>query len=310
MSIHHFCKHNLDALFVVTNAPGRSAFNRVERRMAPLSRELAGLILPHEKFGSHLDSQGRTIDRDLEKKKFRHAGECLAEVWSDLHIDGFPVVANYIDPESSEVSTENIIKKNSDWFARHVQTSQYLLQIVKCSDRDCCSETRSSYFKFIQNRFLPAPIPMKNDLIVPTSSENYKDCKYLPLFKRLAIDPTGIPFHNKLKYDTYCPSILNIENRICGGCGQYFASQSMLMEHKKIHSEVLQHVKKIRPVRVAAKRQREVMAIIANQENILDLEWIQEDLLDLRGVNIPDENLEHNCSILTVEQRFAQSEFE
>ena len=40
VAIHHFVQHNLDALFVAENAPGRSAFNRVERKMAPLSREL------------------------------------------------------------------------------------------------------------------------------------------------------------------------------------------------------------------------------------------------------------------------------
>jgi len=58
IGIHHFVKNNLDALFIMTNAPGRSAFNRAERRMAPLSRELSGLILPHEHYGTHLDSQG------------------------------------------------------------------------------------------------------------------------------------------------------------------------------------------------------------------------------------------------------------
>ncbi|KAJ8940658.1 hypothetical protein NQ314_010633 [Rhamnusium bicolor] len=65
-AIQHFRDFNLDALFVVTNAPGRSAYNRVERRMAPLSHELAGLILPHEHYGSHLDSYGKTVDKDLE----------------------------------------------------------------------------------------------------------------------------------------------------------------------------------------------------------------------------------------------------
>ncbi|KAL0818781.1 hypothetical protein ABMA28_008108 [Loxostege sticticalis] len=39
-AINNFVLHNLDAIFIFTNAPGRSAFNRVERRMAPLSREL------------------------------------------------------------------------------------------------------------------------------------------------------------------------------------------------------------------------------------------------------------------------------
>ena len=51
--------------------------------MAPLSRCLAGLILPYETFGSHLNSQGQTIDDDLERKNFQKAGETLAEVWSE-----------------------------------------------------------------------------------------------------------------------------------------------------------------------------------------------------------------------------------
>lgn len=41
-AIKHFTDFHLDAIFIATNAPGRSAYNRVERRMAPLSRELSG----------------------------------------------------------------------------------------------------------------------------------------------------------------------------------------------------------------------------------------------------------------------------
>lgn len=93
MYIHHFLSCDLDAVFVACNAPGRSAFNRVERRMAPLSRALSGIILPHEHFGTHLDKQGRTIDSDLEKKNFSFAGTALAEVWSDIVIDGHVTVA-------------------------------------------------------------------------------------------------------------------------------------------------------------------------------------------------------------------------
>lgn len=65
IATHHFLKNNMDALFIATNAPGRSAFNRVERMMASLSKELAGLILPHDHFGRHLDGQGNTIDTEL-----------------------------------------------------------------------------------------------------------------------------------------------------------------------------------------------------------------------------------------------------
>lgn len=44
-AVKHFMKYDLDALLVMTNAPGRSAFNRVERKMAPLSSQLAGWLV-------------------------------------------------------------------------------------------------------------------------------------------------------------------------------------------------------------------------------------------------------------------------
>ena len=100
-AVYHFVQNNLDAYFIATNAPGRSAFNRVERRMAPLSKELPGLILPHDKYGSHLNDQGLTIDTDLEKKNFAFARSTLAEIWSQTVVDSHPIVAEYIDPERS-----------------------------------------------------------------------------------------------------------------------------------------------------------------------------------------------------------------
>ena len=41
--------------------------------MAPLSKELAGIVLPHDSFGTHLDENGKTIVdvkewRTLEKQ--------------------------------------------------------------------------------------------------------------------------------------------------------------------------------------------------------------------------------------------------
>ncbi|GBP32447.1 hypothetical protein EVAR_24611_1 [Eumeta japonica] len=42
--IKKFRELNLDAVFIATNAPGRNAFNRVERRMASLSLPLSGAI--------------------------------------------------------------------------------------------------------------------------------------------------------------------------------------------------------------------------------------------------------------------------
>lgn len=99
-AIHHFKKsgkkYNLGVFVLLSNAPGRSAFNHVERCMAPLSRDLAGLILHDQKLGTHLHDRGETVDIELEKKNFEYAGKVLAEIWSDTVINDFPVLAEYI----------------------------------------------------------------------------------------------------------------------------------------------------------------------------------------------------------------------
>ena len=95
-AIEYFCEHNLDAYFVATNAPGRSAFNHVERRMSNLSKELSGVILPHDHFGTHLDHNNKTIDEELELQNFEYAGEILAKLRSKLVIDDHPVIAEFV----------------------------------------------------------------------------------------------------------------------------------------------------------------------------------------------------------------------
>ena len=65
VSIQHFKEFNFDVMFVSTLAPSMSAYNNVERRMAPLSKALAGVLLTHDTFGIHLGSQRRTTDVEL-----------------------------------------------------------------------------------------------------------------------------------------------------------------------------------------------------------------------------------------------------
>ena len=119
----------MDVLFVVTNAPGRSAYKSVERRLAPLSHELSGLIFPHEHYGSHLDSYGKTIDKDLKNKNFEYAGTTLASDWKSLKVDGYDVDAEYIPPKEDDGDNEQVLI--DDWYCKHVRKSQYLLQILK-----------------------------------------------------------------------------------------------------------------------------------------------------------------------------------
>lgn len=125
-TINHFKTHDLDAMFVITNAPGRNAYNRVERRMVPLSRELSGLILPHDHYGSHLSDDVKTIDAELEIKNFAFAGNTLAEVWSSMVIDQYPVTAEYVSSECTALEPELV---SPEWYNIHVRESQYFLQV-------------------------------------------------------------------------------------------------------------------------------------------------------------------------------------
>ena len=79
-SISYFLKHDVDVFFLATNAPGRSAFNGVERCKAPLSHDLAGVVLPLNSLRNHLNSQNETINEELQMKNFAKAGEILAEI--------------------------------------------------------------------------------------------------------------------------------------------------------------------------------------------------------------------------------------
>ena len=55
-AISLFKELDLDALLHGLNASGLSAFNPVERLMASLSHEIAGVLLRHNSFGNYKDS--------------------------------------------------------------------------------------------------------------------------------------------------------------------------------------------------------------------------------------------------------------
>lgn len=314
VAIHHFLKHDVDALFIATNAPGRSAFNRVERRMAILSRELSGVILPHNHFGNHLDEKLRTNDHELEKQNFKFAGETLSQIWSSVIFDNFSTVAEFIEPDKSEIPQKNILSRNSEWFSKHVQTSQYCTQIIKCDDQNCCAKPRSSYFTVMnKKRFLPPPIPLIQTNIgikAATDRKSGDTSNFCPLFllNNLCLSSIIEQPPKSLPYDYYCPSVQNIlKDRICSSCEMYFASQVMLRDHvKSIHHTSSIYMKKTRPVRVAARRQRELMAVITLQEGYEDAEWIDEDNIDLTDVEIDmeDKSKESEIPVLSMDEYF------
>lgn len=226
-AIDHFLTHDLDFLVVVTNAPERSAFNPVERRMAPLTKRMAGVLLPHNFHGNHLDKNYKTIDEALERRNMFYAADLLKTNFDGMQIDNHPVITEVILPESSEADHEQFREVSEAWKARHVRTSQYCLQISKCDDRRCCPERRSQWDTVFPNRqFLPPPIAVKRDDDGKLFKTDDKDCDFLRLYQSIAHDK-GQP------YDTNCPKIKpEIKKRTCKKCKQYFASATLLTAHK------------------------------------------------------------------------------
>ena len=129
-AIDKFKKHNLDSLILVNQAPGQALFNVVERRLSPLSHDLAGLILPHDHFGTHLNEVGVTEHAELEKNNFKMAGDALAEVWSMNVLDEHPVVAEYINPSPL---IDDQLKLADSSLALDGIIDRYVTKKTKCS---------------------------------------------------------------------------------------------------------------------------------------------------------------------------------
>ncbi|KAK3737710.1 hypothetical protein RRG08_023108 [Elysia crispata] len=226
-----FKQLNLDACFIFSHAPGSSAYNPVERRMAPLSKMTASIILPFDSFGSHLNASNKTIDPVLEKKNFEAAGEILSQVFNEAEIDGYPVVSKFV----SEVSEEVTDDLNEKWKSDHVLQSQYMCQIVKCLDTSCCRPFRTNYAVYFPDRFLPPPVPIK---ACAEGLKVEKSGHFGSMFQALHI--------NRIVktdcFDQHCPSLnqpdakgmTKLQKRTCSRCGKYHST----IKHKNAHMRV------------------------------------------------------------------------
>ena len=184
-----FKEMKFDALIHVVNAAGLSAFNPVERQMAPLSHDIAGVILSHDHYGNHLSSSGNTTDEELEKRNFLAAAHTLSEVWSNTVIDNHKVDCVAV-PIGKEFVPDD---PNPSWVANHVQQARYSLQIVKCTNPGCCEPFATNWLDVFPERFLPPPAVYEytaNGLKAVEPSEYLKDKKkfiFADLEKRLII---------------------------------------------------------------------------------------------------------------------------
>lgn len=232
--------------------------------------------------------KGNTVNDELEKSNFDFAGKTLAEVWSSMVIDGYPVVAEYIKPEDSEGNPDSLHSKTIHWRNQHVRQSQYFTQIVKCFDPHCCQKPRSSYFALIPDRFLPPPVPLRqtSDGLRAPDLGSVEEARFPSVFLLRSLHESVLPrtatSFRILPYDAYCPSVHTILlRRTCKKCWLYHASLTAQKMHQR-QCGVPDEPVRVRPLRLAARRQRELMAVIAFGETE-DVEWLDEDDVDCTG---------------------------
>ena len=180
-------------------------------------------------------NSGRTIDEELEKQNFQKACEILASIWSNLVIDKHVITAEFVTTNESSLG-----KYDEAWVGKHCRVSQYLLQIVKCNNKECCGEWRTSWNKFFPDRFLPAPLTIVHNRSgpeVPSSSDALKsNCSFnTSLWQHIALKKL-IPYNDfpLVPYDLYCPSLQGqIKQRVCKVCSLYHPSIASLKRHLK-----------------------------------------------------------------------------
>ena len=162
-----FIKAQLALLMLISLPAGYSPFSPCERLMAPLSKQLTGVVLEHKYHGSHLNASKETINVKLEKKNFEHSGKRLAKLFEEKTLDKHATVASYVNPPANIDQPalkleDRCVEVTEEWLCNHVQTSKYCFQVVACNNDNCCPN-RPSHVKHLQrpllpNGFLPPPV--------------------------------------------------------------------------------------------------------------------------------------------------------
>ena len=122
-------------------------------------------------------------------------------MWSKLVIDDHPVIAEFIRDEVSDIA----ITKSEEWKTSHLRESQYLLQIVKCTDKACCSPFQLSYLKIMKDRFLPPPLPVVYSSAGIKWAKDDKEASYLLLFQNISLNGSLLPKHANTKFPKGVP---------------------------------------------------------------------------------------------------------
>ena len=161
-------KQSLDALLVMTYAPGQSKFNPIERQWAPRSRDLSGLVLPACLPGEDKpppQQSGLSEEQRMQKQKAVHKAAIsrLCSIWNGRTYDGHPVAAlavehpnddgldSGLDKEHQKIDevAEAGVKRIRDdeslrpvleevrFLTRHANRSHHVLSFLKCCEKTC-----------------------------------------------------------------------------------------------------------------------------------------------------------------------------
>jgi len=225
--------------------------------MATLSGKLAGITLPIDHFGKHLNSQGNVTNPELAAQNFQYAGKSLCDIWSCDSIFGKHVNAQYIDTLENPFedlqfeSTENEKaeelerlekqkQKNAQdedeedeitfseyfvpwsWIEKHCNLCAYSIDIKKCKNTSCCGPPRAEdAMEFLEtyNGFLPPVTKAKDGHFTnPIHLLQYCDLLKIP------------------DYDAHYPTFKEKHFRLCCTiCQKYFPTITFLTKHKEQH---------------------------------------------------------------------------
>lgn len=89
---------HIDYVIAACNSAGLSVFYFIEQRMVPLSKELSGIVLPHDFFATHLNENGKTINNVKELENFKKVSKLPSEIWSAMNINSYQFNAKWVDP--------------------------------------------------------------------------------------------------------------------------------------------------------------------------------------------------------------------
>ncbi len=223
--------------------------------MATLSGKLAGITLPIDHFGKHLNSQGNVINSELATQNFQYAGEALCDIWSRDLIFGKRVDAQFINTlknpfedlqfESTEKEKAEELERqeqqknaqNKDenetdetltsecfiswsWIEKHCNLCAYSLDIKRCKDTSCCEPPKAKdAMEFLEtyNGFLQS--------VTEAKDRHFTN----PIHLLQYCDHLKIP-----GYDAHCPTFKEKYSRLCCSiCKKYFPTLAFLTKHKR-----------------------------------------------------------------------------